>query len=73
MNLFPNVLAVMCLYADFSDFELYIKLKSYMQKNAEMKADENQPYCDRHFKNHLIHSNLNTIFAFLSKVTQITI
>ena len=40
-------------------------LKSYRQKNTDMKADENRPYCDQYFQNHLIHSNLNVVFFSL--------
>ena len=44
--------------------EYLLSLESCRQKNTEMKAVEN---FDQYFKNHLIHSNLNAIFAFLRK------
>ena len=93
MNLFPNMLAAICLYIYFLDFSFKFKhqgianaslkchwfwnvvilvscilsSKSYRQKNTDMKADKNQPYCDQNFENHLIHSNLNVISAFQRK------
>ena len=42
-----------------------LSLKSYRQKNT--LSEESRPHCDQCFKNQLIHSNLNEVFAFLRK------